>query len=92
MKQEWNANTVRLNCTIRADIKEAMERLALKRNRIEGGYVGLGRVLGEAAMMLLEKEGITLDDPSAPTVPGFRHGKPPKSAKSLIKRKRTAVA
>ena len=88
MKQEWQANTTRLSCTIRADIKAAMEALALKRHRIEGGYVGLGRVFAEAARLLLEQEGIPIPD----DVPEPPASLPRRPAKSVTRRRKTAVA
>jgi uncharacterized protein (DUF1778 family) len=65
MKAPNSANTERLNCKIRADIKSALQDLAAKRHRAEGGYVGLTRVIAEASLLLLESEGIVLPD-SAP--------------------------
>jgi hypothetical protein len=91
MKAEWIADTVRLNCTIRTDIKLAMEKLAAKKHRFEGGYVGLGRVFAEAAILLLEKEGMPLDlsEPPSKPVASARHAKPPKS---LVRRRKAVVA
>lgn len=79
MKAPWVANTERLNCKIRADIKAALEELAAKRHRAEGGYVGLTRVINEAALILLEREGIPVDGPL--------HMPPRKPAKSVSRRK-----
>jgi hypothetical protein len=62
MKAPSLANTERLNCKIRADIKKALEGLAARRHRAEGGYVGLTRIINEAGLLLLEREGIELDE------------------------------
>jgi hypothetical protein len=84
MKTPWEANTTRLNCQIRADIKAAMIELAAKRHRAEGGYVGLTRVINEASLLLLEREGIVI--PSEPP-PTDHPRKPAKTAR----RKRAAA-
>jgi uncharacterized protein (DUF1778 family) len=88
MKTPWEANTERLNCKIRADIKAALQGLAAKRHRAEGGYVGLTRVINEASLLLLQREGITLADPSeeAPSLPVR------KPAKSDARRRRAVLA
>jgi hypothetical protein len=88
MKAPWEANTDRLNCKIRADIKAALLLLAAKRHRAEGGYVGLTRVITEAALLLLEREGIAIPDPSERPLTSLPLAKPPKS----VRRKRTAIA
>jgi hypothetical protein len=82
MKAPWNANTERLSCNIRADIKAALLELAAKRHRAEGGYVGLTRVINEASLMLLESEGIIIDSDPPPLPQPIR-----KPAKSLVRRK-----
>lgn len=56
------ANTARLNCKIRPDIKSALEKLAIKRGLAEGGgKVCLVRIVAEAAIMLLRHYGVTLE-------------------------------
>jgi hypothetical protein len=74
MNAPWGANTQRLNCKIRPDIKAALEDLAEKWRRAEGGHVGLTRVIYEAAMMLLRREGIDIasEPPERPVTPVAR--------------------
>jgi uncharacterized protein (DUF1778 family) len=81
MKARWSANTARLNCKIRPDIKAALEALAAKWHQQECGQVGLTRVIYEAAVMLLRREGIVLKEPPA-TAPVVR------PTKTLVRRKR----
>jgi hypothetical protein len=92
MKTQWEAFTVRLNLQMRTDIKDAMEELRARRHRAEGGYVSLGRVYAEAALLLLESEGISIA-----TDESGKARKPlalpaPKPAKSDTRRKRGAIA
>ena len=84
MKSPWPRNTARLNCKIRPDIKAALVELAARWHGEECGQVGLTRVIYEASMMLLEREGIVLKRPAA--LPE------PKPVKSLVRRKRAQVA
>ena len=86
MKALASANTVRLNCKIRADIKAALEEVAARKHREEGGYVGLTRVVNQAGLLLLEQEGITIDPEAKPLPQPVR-----KPAKSDTRRRR-AVA
>ena len=86
MKVPWQANTERLNCKIRADVKLALMELAAKRHRTEGGYVGLTRVINEAALLLLKQEGIELPDAELAPLP-LR-----KPAKSVARRRAAARA
>jgi hypothetical protein len=66
MKVPWKANTERLNCKIRGDIKLALLELAAKRHQTEGGYVGLTRIINEAGLLLLQQEGIDIESLPAP--------------------------
>lgn len=78
MKAQIDKNTERTGLSIRIDIKAAMEELRKRRVFECGGYVSLGMVFGEAALLLLDQEGISLE--SAPA---------PKPVKSEQRRKRT---
>lgn len=87
MQHGWDRYDMRINMLMRRDIKEAMEVLRARRSRKAGGYISLGRLFGEAGLMLLKREGIPVlveeeDDPAAP--------KPPSSTGR--KRRETAVA
>jgi hypothetical protein len=89
MKREWRAHTVRLNCTVRADIKAVIQDVAAKWHRREGGYVSEGRVVAEAVEMLIKREGIPLPVLDPPEVPTRVPRKPPREA---TRRKKAAVA
>jgi hypothetical protein len=78
MKAQIEKNTERTGLSIRSDIKAAMEKLRIYRCRESGGYVSLGCVFGEAALLLLEREGIDLNSGAAAALPA---SKPVKSAK-----------
>jgi hypothetical protein len=87
MKVTCEVEVERVNLTIRADIKAAMETLRARKHRIGGGYVSLGTVFGEAALLLLEQEGMPIDPP--PDGAALTRGKPPKS---MHGRRRMAAA
>jgi hypothetical protein len=91
MKTTSEADTVRLNCKIRSDIKSAMEALAAQRHRQEGGYVGLTRLINEACMLLLEQETIPIEPIDPPPVKPMAVPRR-KPAKSLTKRRKSEVA
>lgn len=82
MKSQWETNTERLTCNIRIDIKAALLELAAKRQWVEGGKVGLPRMINEAALLLLEREGVTLPSPAPQQLQ-------PKPVKQAGRRKRT---
>ena len=84
MNQLSEGYVKRINMIMRVDIKKAMDQLRAKRCRIVHSNVSLGRLFGEAALMLLESEGIPLSD-AAPVV---KRG----PASTGRKRRETAVA
>lgn len=65
-------NTVRMNLLIRRDIKAGMLELVRKRTKEEGGSVSLGRLFGEAARILLNREHIMLDRVDGAAAEGHR--------------------
>jgi hypothetical protein len=90
MKVPWQAHTVRLNCTIRVDVKALIQEIAAKWHRQEGGYVAEGRVVGEAVALLAKREGIELKPADPPEEPARQPRRPSRSAPR--RNKRSAVA
>lgn len=86
MKAHFVKSTERTGISIRADIKQAMEVLRIRRCQNEGCYVSLGKLFGEAALMLLEMEGV----PVSATLPVKMPVKRP-AAKALPPRTRPAA-
>lgn len=61
MKAQFERGTERTGLSLRTDIKAAMEKLQQQRSQQGGGYVSLGWLFSEAALLLLEHEGIELE-------------------------------
>jgi hypothetical protein len=74
---EW---ATKITVPIRTDVKVAMEELAERRWRVLGNRVGLAGVFTEAALLLLNREGISLNGDA-------EHRPVRKPAKSVARRK-----
>jgi hypothetical protein len=72
-------NMVRCNLYLRSDVRDAMEVLRRRWHKTEGAYVTLGRIFGEAAMLLLRREGMPLEDDPTVRKTGLPAGRPPRS-------------
>ena len=88
--KHWGANTAYINVTVRADVKEAMEELRVRRCQQAGGYINLGLLFTEAALILLKREGISpdVDEGGNPRKAVVKRG----PASTGRKRRETAVA
>jgi hypothetical protein len=66
----------RLTVYIRPDVKDGMRNLQVKRLREGSGYVSLGQIFAEGAILLLDREGMPLGSaPAAGPLPRRRSRK-----------------
>jgi hypothetical protein len=59
-------STERCTIYLRSDIKAALRDLCVKKGQEDGGYISLGQMLNNAALLLLAEEGVNLMDYPSP--------------------------